>query len=654
MVETSAPSNAPSRPPEPRYLVLLVVTILGATLGALFVAVAVGALLWFLPSVVGFAVGLLLFGLGLPLFLALRAAAALKRRGRGPLMRRLVVIALIAATQVAIFGVILQYTARTTGHLAMTAYEVLEVVGPVPVLSSLLYAHAERHDVKSRKDQGPQPGPDGGVLIADGGPAGADGGIAGAGAGAAKLVVDAGAAGDAGTAAPPGTATARLPAPPKPKPGKPLSARAAGKPVRTFCAGVQTNEGDDLLVVGTIAAGGAFTARAVELGSHAQLGAATLVECADDGAVAAILGGAHLVLARPGKTTAELVKGLAPGNKLAGLEVQAVRDVVIGPGGNGLAVIDLLGGGEGGEAGEVKQALVALPKGPQLPLVLRKAGDKVPGSASEATVAKSWSFKKSSGAGSVLVTETYLEGGDDLATRLSGETWVVNPQRLLVVKLAAPKALVEIARTGLEPSGIAGFELQIFGDAWLLSDGRALFDANFLEQGSDGWLFLHKPGAGVFAVAPEKHDMSDGPWTAQPPRVRSLEATADGVFVFRRDDGAAVLVSLDRPTEAIAALLGADALAADGKKLGSVLAVDVPILARGGEWLVASVQLAGSAGTATHDALVLASRADVQNGKAQVLLEVGGPLPTASASASPRQIQSLRFLEGRDELLWTR
>lgn len=651
MVETSAPSNAPSRPPEPRYLVLLVVTILGATLGALFVAVAVGALLWFLPSVVGFAIGLVLFGLGLPLFLALRAAAALKRRGRGPLLRRLVVIALIAATQLAIFGVILQYTARTTGHLAMTAYEVLEVVGPVPVLSSLLYAHAERHDVKPRKDEGPPTGPDGGVLTADGGPAVADGGSAGADAGATKLVVDAGAAGDAGTAAPPGTATARLPAPPKPKPGIPLSARAAGKPVRIFCAGVQTNEGDDLLVVGTIAAGGAFTARTVELGAHAQLGAVTLVECADDGAVAAIVGGAHLVVARPGKTTAELVKGLAPGNKLAGLEVQAVRDVVIGPGGHGLAVIDLLGGGEGGE---VKQALVALPRGPQLPLVLRKAGDKVPGSESEATIAKSWSFKKSSGAGSVLVTETYLEGGDDLATRLSGETWVVNPQRLLVVKLAAPKALVEIARTGLEPSGIAGFELQIFGDAWLLPDGRALFDANFLEQGSDGWLFLHKPGAGVFAVAPEKHDMSDGPWTARPPRVRSLEASADGVFVFRRDDGAAVLASLDRPTEATAALLGADALAADGKKLGTVLAVDVPLLARGGEWLIASVQLAGSAGGATHDAVVLASRADVQNGKAQVLLEVGGPLPAALTSASPRQIQSLRFFEGRDELLWTR
>jgi hypothetical protein len=261
----------------------------------------------------------------------------------------------------------------------------------------------------------------------------------------------------------------------------------------------------------------------------------------------------------------------------------------------------------------------------------------------------------------VLVAESYLEGGDDLGTRLSGETWSVNPQRLLVVKLDSPKALQEIARTGTEPSGIAGFELQIFGDAALLGDGRAVFDANFLEKGSDGWLFVAKPGGAgaVLALAPEKRAGDDAPWTAAPPRARALDANADGALVFRRDDGAAILTSVDRPTEASAALLGADGLASDGKKLGTITSVDVPILARGGEWLIASVQLATASGT--HDAVVLASRADVANGKAEVLLEVTGKVPLPPPPATPkagakepkeRRIQSLRFFEGRDELLW--
>lgn len=635
----AAPSPAPSKKAgEPRYIVLLLLTIVGATVGALLVGVAFAALLSFLPSIVGFALGLVLFGLALPLFLALRAAAALKRKGRGLLLRRLVTGALIGATQLALFGAIMQWSSTTTGHLAMAGYEVLDVVGGVPVVSDFLYAQAERQHVPSRKPKpGTTPGPDGGVLVADGGVASADGGV---------LVADGGVAttSDAGTATVPST-TARLPAPPKPKAGIPLSARVAGnKPARVFAAGVQTAEGEALLVVGTVTTGGTFSTRIVDLSSFDKLGEATLIEAAEDGGAAAILGGAHLVVARPGRG-AELVKSLEPGQKLGDLEVQGVRDVVIGPGGYGLAVVDLLAGG-----GEVSQALVTLPKDKQPATILRKSGDKVPGSATDATVAKSWAFKKSSGAGSVILTETYLEGGDDLATRLSGDQWSVNPQRLLVVKLDTPKALVEITRTGLEPSGITGMELQIFGDAWVLPDGRALFDANFLDKGADGWLFLSKPNVGVLALAPDKRASNDGPWTSAAPRVRSLEANADGTFVFRRDDGAAVLASIDNPASATAALLGADALASDGKKLGTVASVDVPLLARGNEWLIASVKLAG--GAAPHDGIVLASRADVQNGKAEVLLEVGQKIGDAAPNAKARTVQSIRFGKGRDELLW--
>src|SRR5690349_15241922 len=100
---------------EPRYVVLLIITILVAAVGAVSVGLAFGALLSFAHPLVGFLIGLLLFGLALPLFLALRANAALYRRNRGLLLRRLVVLALIGMTQLALFGAIMQWSSRTTG-----------------------------------------------------------------------------------------------------------------------------------------------------------------------------------------------------------------------------------------------------------------------------------------------------------------------------------------------------------------------------------------------------------------------------------------------------------------------------------------------------------------------------------------------------------
>ena len=185
-----------------------------------------------------------------------------------------------------------------------------------------------------------------------------------------------------------------------------------------------------------------------------------------------------------------------------------------------------------------------------------------------------------------------------------------------------------------------------------------MFDANFLEKGADGWLFIAKQG-GVFALASEKRESDAASWSVAAPRARSLEAAADGAFVFRRGDGAAIVSSIDRPNEAVAALLGADALSTEGKKVGNVVSVDVPSLVRG-EWLFASVTLKANDGT-THDAIVLASKQDVQNGKCEVLVEVGGPIPglavvaPTKAGATPpvaKTVQSIRYGKGRDELLW--
>jgi hypothetical protein len=68
------------------------------------------------------------------------------------------------------------------------------------------------------------------------------------------------------------------------------------------------------------------------------------------------------------------------------------------------------------------------------------------------------------------------------------------------------------------------------------------------------------------------------------------------------------------------------------------------MLARGGEWIVASATVSG------RDAIVLASRADRENGIAEVVLEAGGTLPVAGA-AKPKKIQSIRFAK-REEILW--
>jgi hypothetical protein len=186
----------------------------------------------------------------------------------------------------------------------------------------------------------------------------------------------------------------------------------------------------------------------------------------------------------------------------------------------------------------------------------------------------------------------------------------------------------------------------LFGDAWLLADGRAIFDANFADTGADGWLFTAKAGGGVFALSPALRDTKSAPWSAKEPRAQFLEATPDGVVVFRRADGAAIVTSIDHANDATAAMLGADVVGAEGKPQGSVVSVDVPLLARGGEWLIASARVKGAT---VHEAVLLASRADVQNGKVEPLLEVGAAVPQ---DAKKRMIQSIRFYEGRDELLW--
>ena len=106
----------------------------------------------------------------------------------------------------------------------------------------------------------------------------------------------------------------------------------------------------------------------------------------------------------------------------------------------------------------------------------------------------------------------------------------------------------------------------------------------------------------------------------------------------------------------------------------------MPRLARGGDWVVASVELLADGGARTK-ALVLASKADLAAGTAEVLLVQGGLLPAAAFAAAPgvavddklpkndgttlppappaspappapARVKSIFFFDGHDEALW--
>ncbi len=648
-IATPETTNPPKKAPAARrHLVLLLITVFTTMVGGLLTAVAVGALLSFLPALIGVILGLLP-AFVLPIFLTLRADLAFKRRNFPVLVRRLAMLFLIGACQLAVFGAVLTWSSRTTAHLAATAAQTLEVVGGVPVLSGILKKHAAAGGVLLT-DRPPRPavGPDGGVLRGpDGGVLAADGGYLAEHPDAGPLAIDGGVAAraDAGSAAPAPPTPTLSPAAPTPKAGAALSLRGPGKAVRTACAAVGTKNGDTVLAIATVQGGGAVTWRTVDVGALDKLGPPTLVECADDGTAAAILGGTNLVLARPGRAGLETIKALAPGAKLAGGEVQAVRDVAVGPGGLLLAVVDLTRATDGGTS--VAHALVVMGAKSAL-TVLRASGDAVPGGEA-GDVAHDFALKRPGGGTGALVVESYLQGGTDKGVRISGEEYALNPQRLLSLRLDSPKAMTELAGTGAEPSGIDGVHLQAFGDAVLLPDGRVLVDANFVEKGPDGWLFSARPAGGIAALAPALR-AGGAAWSAQAPRAQHLDADLGGTALFRRSDGAVALFTIDKPEQMSAGLLGAEALSGAGVVRGQVTAVDVPLLARGGGWVLASAKLQDATGA--RDALLLASLEDLANGKAEVLVAVGDPLP--GAVGTPRVVQSIRLGKGRDELLWQR
>ncbi len=619
MVDAGAPS-APPKAAGPRRLLSLGITIAGGFFFGILAAVAFAA--W-TRGVVGDVVGLILGFLlawGLPLLLALRANRALKRKNRSVLLRRAVGLFLVGLVQITVFLAGLVHlgegTATTTAELAAAA---LPVLGPIPVLGGVLEKSAHdggAYDVK-KKAVDPKKGPG--------------------------------------------------PVESTPTPTTPTSAlapRSGGRPIHALAAGVQTNEGDVVVVAWSLAFGGETTARVIDLAAFSALGTPTRVEVADDGGVAVVLGGAQVITAKAGSLAADHDKALSRGGRVGDLDIQQVKDIAIAPGGALLLSVDAFDT----KKAAVRQALIARPAG-GAPYVVRKAGDaidEVEKKGDLQNLAHGYSIKQSDGSGAVVVEEEFLEGEVDLGTKLSGLTWTMNARRLLVGQIDNPRALAELVRSGVAPSGVENVSLQGFGDAVVLPDGRCFFDANYLEEGARGWLFSARSGGGAFAVAPELVGKPEAPFSERGPRTRHLNVEPEGSVVFVNRDGALMLGSVTRLQEAKAVLKGEALRARDGSRAGGIASVFVPRLARGGEWLAASVELLGDGGARTK-ALVLASKADLSAGKAEVLLEQGGVLPSralpvvvddkSKAAAPPtpapeRRVKSIYFFDGHEEPLW--
>lgn len=625
---TAAPAPASARKPVGnRRLLLLAFTV---ALGFIFGALAIAAFAAWTRGTIGNAAALLLgllLAWVLPLVLSVRATMALKRQGRPVILRRLTQFFLVVVTQLTVFLVgftqLGEGTATPTGELAAALRPAL---GNTPILGGIL--------IKAARDGGADdgstvatpttPGVDGGVVVA------ADGGV-----------VD-GVVVDGGPGAQPLVATAAG-----------LSPRTAGRMIQTVVAAVTTTDGDLAAVRFGLAFGGQVTTSTIELTAFADKGSPTRVEASSDGHTAIVLAGQYVVTANPTATTAELAVEISRGGKLAELEIQGVRDLAVGPGGNLLVVVDAFDS----KKNKVVQALVSKPVGAAA-FVVRRAGDVVDpprdpkDKKAVGTISHGYAIKRNDGTGGVVVEEIMLEGGNDVGEKLAGTSFVMNPRRLLVGRVDAPRALAELARTGEEVSGIDGVTIQGFADAVALVDGRVVFDANFVEEGPRGWLFQSRVGGGAFAVTPELVGKPEAAFGDHAPRTPQLSIEADGAVAFVNKDGGLVLAALSRMGESKVVLVRAEAIAAAGK-VGGISRVVSPCLAPGGEWVFADVEVLNDSGV-RQEAVVLASRADLAAGKAEVLLVEGGVVPGADAGtpAKERRIKSIFFLEGHTEALW--
>lgn len=621
--------SAPKGDVGPKRLLLLGVTIVfGFVFG--FVA-AVSCAAWVgdtVGEVGGLVVGLAL-GWLVPLFLSVRAHRALTRQRRPLLLRRLVALFLVVLTQLTLFLVGVDHAgSETVSASAAMAKASLPILSAVPVLGGVV----ENYAIEGGAADPSHP--------ATAGPTGEP-----------KDDSHASTTASSTTTSPLG-----------------LSPRGPGRSIGSFAAVATTTEGGLALVRVGVAFGGQTRLEAVDLTAFADKGAPTRVESSADGHIVVVLAGQHVLVAPPSKPAA-LDAAISKGGKLGELELQTIRDIAVGPGGALMATVDAFDV----KKNAVVQALIARPVGGAV-FVVRRAGATMEGDKLVAGEAPDVSFgygiKRNEGTGHIVIEETILEDDTDVRTKLDGAVYSMNPRRLLVGTIDSPRALAEVVRTGDAPSGIEKVSLQGFADAVALPDGRVIFDANFVEEGPRGWLFSARlGGGGAFAVSPELVGKPEAPFAERAPRTPRLTVEPEGGFGFITRDGALMLGSLQRLAESKPVLLRADVVAMTGK-VGGVARVQSARVLPGAEWIVANVEILAESGQ-RREALVIASRADLAVGKAELLLEEGGPLPAAAtppaastpsgpssslpsspASGSAARIKSLFALEGHDEPLW--
>ncbi|EFX60414.1 hypothetical protein DAPPUDRAFT_124262, partial [Daphnia pulex] len=393
---------------------------------------------------------------------------------------------------------------------------------------------------------------------------------------------------------------------------------------------VTTSTGDLAATRFTLAFGGATTARVDDLSAFSADGSPTRVETSIDGHIAIVLAGQVLLTASPDAAPTKLLS-LSRGAKVSDLEVQGLRDVAVGPGGHLLVSVDAFDA----KRNAVVQALVSAMPG-SAPVVVRRAGDVVDAKdkSNEGSTSHAFSIKRNDGSGPIVVEEVLLVGGNDLGEKFAGAEFVMNPRRLLVGRIDTPRALSELVRTGDEVSGIEGVTLQAFGDAAALPDGRVVFEANFVEEGVRGWLFQARLGGGAFAVAPELVGKPEAPFSDRGARTVGLSVEADGHLAFVNKEGAMMRGTLAHLVDTKATLLRAEAIGKDGHAVGGVSRVLSARVTAGGEWVLARVEVLAADG-GRHEALVLASQADLTSGKIEALLIEGGTLALPSPPTPP-------------------
>jgi hypothetical protein len=624
------PSTLPAPPPtgstpasSPRAPLLFLLLSSTFFVGVLLSSLALTAALYGLGVFLGISISLLLT-LALPLFLIMRANAALKRRRILTAARHVVSMLLAGATHAALFGVAMDWVDRSSGDLFLVAHELVEgTLGDVPVLSGILERGAE--DATLRTTDG---GPAG-----DGGPAtGKDGGLAGDGGPATTK--DGGAAKDAG---------------PADMLAAPWTERLdEGRVARAVATGARLTGGHYVVVVTRLKAGGAVSHRVVDVNAWADEGGPTTAEAARDGSVAVVLAGSKVVHAGPsGKP--RVIKSLSRGAVLKTeplQELREVRDLVIAPDGALLVVASVFEKFNEKDPGTTHEMLLAWhPKKPGGARVVRRGGDDVP-EASEGSKVAGFELRRAGVAGRALVVEIFHEGGSDVGEGTSGETWTMNPRRLLLVRLDKPEVTTELARTGDATVGLPDRSLQAFGDAGALADGRVLFDGNFAEKSSEGGLFSARDGTSAAIIgAQELRDGKPPPWGTVAPRLMHLDVEPDGSFAYVEPGAGIVVGHADRASEAKLFAVGGRALRATSDDVSKAVeqghwsAPARPTLGQGGELLLFAARLDGDG---KPRALLLASRTDLDKGVAQVLFVEGAPLP-----GGDKPMAALTFYDNR-------